>query len=147
MKSKILDIITYGLLALAVIGTMILLGVDIARANETENHDIQPDSTMFLIENTLYLEELEDGSGYVIFYAKDDTTFVNLYTSNIEGDYLMAYMDCWELYRYHNSEEDLDDLRSYLLNNSHIGYEDNEYFTGYVWYYDACPIYRFDRFD
>ena len=103
---------------------------------------VNADTIGFDILNVESMES-DDTTGYKIQYALDDSTYIYLYTSLLEGDYLIVYMDCMALYQYHESQEDIDDLQSYLLNNSHITYQDNPWFTGFIWTYDACPVYRF----
>lgn len=87
----------------------------------------------------------QDGEdGFVFSYYIDSLdSNIQVYTSLIEGDYLQVYLDCLEVYSYNNSMEDLDDLLSYILNNSHLNYIDNQWFQGWIWVYDSCPIYRF----
>ena len=105
---------------------------------------LKADTIEFDINNVITVEPEKDSDcGYRIEYAVNDSITINLYTSLMEGDYLMVYLDCLSLYQEYQSEEDIDDLCSYLLNNSHVTYQDNPWFQGFIWTYDACPVYRF----
>lgn len=90
----------------------------------------------------IQLDEFEGGYEFT-YYVDSIESCINVFTSIIEGDYLRVYLDCLELYSYNNSYEDIDDLQSYLLNNSRLKYIDNQWYQGWIWIYDACPTYRF----
>lgn len=114
-----------------------------ATAQETKPVKIQKEAYDFNLLNVGGLQQ--DGEdGFVFSYYVDSLdNNIQVYTSIIEGDYLQVYLDCLEVYSYNNSMEDLDDLLSYLLNNSHMNYISNQWFEGWIWCYDACPVYRF----
>lgn len=102
------------------------------------------DTVLFDISSVDYIEYLDDESGYIFNYRVNDTINLDVFTSIIEGDFLLTYVDCYHLYKHHHAEEDTTDLQWYLMDNSHLEYIDNEYFKGYIWCYDAAPIYRFE---
>ena len=86
-----------------------------------------------------------EGDCEFTYYVDSTDSYINVFTSVIEGDCLKMYMDCLNLYSYNNSYEDIDDLQSYLLNNSRLKYISNQWFEGWIWIYDACPVYRFPQ--
>lgn len=112
----------------------------------TENISSIEEPVFFHIENVgeLHLTSTEDSYEFT-YYVDSTDSYVNVFTSIIEGDYLRMYMDCLNLYSYNNSYEDTDALQSYLLNNSRLKYVDNQWYQGWIWVYDACPIYRFQH--
>lgn len=141
------------ILSLALLGIVgILLCVEIVY--HVSNATAQKTSQEPVIEKQAYDFDLlnvgglqQDGEdGFVFSYYVDSLErHIQVYTSIIEGDYLQVYLDCLEVYSYNNSMEDLDDLLSYLLNNSHMNYISNQWFEGWIWVYDSCPVYRFKR--
>ena len=112
----------------------------------TEDVPLIEESTFFHIENVgaLQLTSTEDSYEFT-YYVDSIDSYINVFTSIIEGDYLRMYMDYLNLYSYNNSYEDTDALQSYLLNNSRLKYVDNQWYQGWIWIYDACPIYRFSH--
>lgn len=145
---RIIDKITYAMLGVAFVLVMALLvknTIAYSKTVEERYYVEEPMSNDFFIENVLCLDEDEDG--YVFSYAFNDTTFVDVYTSVIEGDELRTYLDLWRFYQYIQEEEELDRLRSYLIGNCHFEYEKSPYFEGWLWYYDACEIYRYGGYE
>jgi hypothetical protein len=136
---EMLDKVSFILCILVAIGMMTLLLYHTFKSKEEA--EAPQDNIAFHIENVVAMEP-DTTDGYQITYLTD-TAEITLFTSVLEGDYLKVYLDSMDLYIYNQSIEDIDDLQSYLLNNSRIEYLDNPWFQGYIWVYDACPIYRF----
>lgn len=103
------------------------------------NHD----TIVFNITEVLAIEPADDDTGYKISYATSDSTFIEMFTSTMEGDYLMYNLDCLALYEDCKDEEEIDILNSYFIGNSHISYLSNPWFEGFTWTWDACPVYRY----
>lgn len=107
------------------------------------------DTIVFDITNVISVESAYDDfgkytiTGYKISYATSDSTYVELYTSTMEGDYLIYSLDCLAIYEDYKDEEEIDILRSYFIGNSHISYLENPWFTGFTWTWDAGPLYRY----
>ena len=124
------------------------------QANYTfKEYYYQADIMPFELDSVLSMYE-QDTLNIVIQYTYNDTIY-DLYTSLIEADYLRTYID--QLYYYEDLlnvqqpelvrevEDSIDELKSNILCNSHIEYIDNEFFNGYIWIYDGCPIYRLNH--
>lgn len=132
---------------LAIIGMLVCVeGIYHATNANAELPTPIEEPVFFHIENVgdLHLDSMEDSYEFT-YYVDSTDSYINVFTSIIEGDYLRMYMDCLNLYSYNNSYEDIDDLQSYLLNNSRLKYVDNQWYQGWIWIYDACPIYRFQH--
>lgn len=130
---------------LAIVGILVCVeGVYHITNATAEQSNPMEEPVFFHIENVeeLHLNSMEDSYEFT-YYVDSTDSYINVFTSIIEGDYLRMYMDCLNLYSYNNSYEDIDDLQSYLLNNSRLKYVDNQWYQGWIWIYDACPIYRF----
>ena len=118
-----------------------------------EEYYYQADIMPFELDSVLSMYK-QDTLNTVIQYAYNDTIY-DLYTSLVEADYLRTYIDL--LYYYEDLlnvqqpelirevEDSIDELKSNILRNSHIEYIDNEFFNGYIWIYDGCPIYRLNH--
>lgn len=106
-------------------------------------HICNNDTILFDITQVMAIEPSNDDTGYKISYATSDSTFIDMYTSTMEGDYLMYSLDCLAIYEDYNDAEKIDNLTSYFINNSHISYLENPWFTGFTWTWDACPMYRY----
>ena len=101
------------------------------------------DTIVFDITNVMAVEPAYDETGYKITYGITDSTYIEMFTSLMEGDYLMYSLDCLEVYEENADSEEVDILQSYFVGNSHISYLENPWFTGFTWTWDACPLYRY----
>ena len=129
----------------AIIGILVCVEAVYHTTNTNAEQPISTEEPVFFhVENVedLHLDSMEDSYEFT-YYVDSTDSYINVFTSIIEGDYLRMYMDCLNLYSYNNSYEDIDDLQFYLLNNSRLKYVDNQWYQGWIWIYDACPIYRF----
>ena len=103
------------------------------------NHD----TINFIITDVAYIEDAGNDTGYKIVYSVNDSVNIELFTSTMEGDYLMYSLDCLALYQDFQDKEEIDYLTSYFIGNSHISYLDNPWFKGFTWTWDACPSFRY----
>lgn len=146
-KEKI-DRLSFILCMIVAIGTLVLLGYHIFKSKPVE-HKKQTmmtrvsDSLVFQITKITGIEGAEDETGFKITYAISDSTFIEMFTSTMEGDYLIYNLDCLALYRQFNDIEAIDELESYFIVNSHIDYLDNPWFQGFTWTWDACPVFLY----
>lgn len=101
------------------------------------------DTIMFDLANVLYIEDAGNDTGYKITYGVNDSTNIEMFTSIMEGDYLMYSLDCLAVYNDFEDEEEIDNIISYFLNNSHVTYLSNPWFQGFTWTWDACPAFRY----
>lgn len=146
------------LLGIAVIGIIFLAIYNIVRKDSKEQlslqlkeYDYTADTIPFEVDSVLSMYEENDSLRMVIQYLYNDSVY-SLYTSTLEGMYLNVYIETLYYYKdaliaqqpdlISKAREEIDNLQSYISSNSHIEYVDNEYFTGFTWTYDACPIYR-----
>lgn len=149
MEKKKDKLSLFSCLLIGIVGMLLCAEVIYHVSNPATAQEIEPviqkEAYDFNLLNVGGLQQ--DGEdGFVFSYYVDSLdNNIQVYTSIIEGDYLQVYLDCLEVYSYNNSMEDLDDLLSYLLNNSHMNYISNQWFEGWIWVYDSCPIYRFKK--
>lgn len=157
-QTDFLDKLSKGMLAVVILGIIFLAIYNIVRKDNKEQptpqfkeYNYTSDTIPFEVDSVLSMYEENDSLGMVIQYLYNDSIY-SLYTSTLEGMYLNVYIETLYYYRdalivqqpdiVSKAQEEIDDLQSYLLCNSHIEYIDNEYFTGFTWTYDACPMYR-----
>lgn len=106
-------------------------------------HICNNDTILFDITQVMAIEDAGEDTGYKILYATSDSTFIEMFTSTMEGDYLMYSLDCLAIYEDNNDFEETDILQSYFVGNSHISYLNNPWFEGFIWTWDACPLYQY----
>lgn len=130
------------------LGMITLLGYHTLKAKPVESKNqtmsyYNHDTITFIITDVAYIEDAGNDTGYKIVYSVNDSTNIELFTSTMEGDYLMYSMDCLALYQDFQDEEEIDYLTSYFVGNSHISYLDNPWFRGFTWTWDSCPTFRY----
>lgn len=131
-----------GLCMMALLGYHTLKAKPIEQQKQTMMTRVS-DSLIFQITKIDGIEGTEDETGFKITYAISDSTFIEIFTSTMEGDYLIYNLDCLALYEEFNDAEAIDELESYFIGNSHIDYLDNPWFQGFTWTWDACPVFLY----
>lgn len=149
MESKKDKLSLFSYLLIGIVGVLLCVEVIYHVSNPATTQEIEPvtqkEAYDFSLLNVGGLQQdCEDGFVFSYYVDSLDNN-IQVYTSIIEGDYLQVYLDCLEAYSSNNSMEDLDDLLSYMTCNSHMSYISNQWFEGWIWVYDACPVYRFKK--
>jgi hypothetical protein len=147
-QEKRIDYISFILCMIVALSMMALLGYHTLKAKPVEPKKQTmmsrvSDSLIFQITKIDGIEGAEDETGFKITYAISDSTSIEIFTSTMEGDYLIYNLDCLSLYEQFNDTEAIDELESYFINNSHIDYLDNPWFQGFTWTWDACPVFLY----
>ena len=142
------DRISFILCTLVAVCIISLLGYHTLKAKpvETKNQTMMStvsDTMVFQISKIVDIEGAEDETGFKITYSVSDSTYIEIFTSTMEGDYLIYNLDCLSLYEQFNDTEAIDELESYFIGNSHIDYLDNPWFQGFTWTWDACPVFLY----
>ena len=141
------DYLSFILCMIVCIGMMTLLGYHTLKAKPIEQ---QKQTMMSTVSDTIIFQiskivdiEGADETGFKITYSVSDSTFIEIFTSTMEGDYLIYNLDCLALYEEFNDAEAIDELESYFIGNSHIDYLNNPWFQGFTWTWDACPVFLY----
>lgn len=142
------DYLSFILCMIVAVGMMALLGYHTLKAKPIEQQKQTmmtrvSDSLIFQITKIDGIEGTKDETGFKITYAISDSTSIEIFTSTMEGDYLIYNLDCLALYEEFNDMEAIDELESYFIGNSHIDYLDNPWFQGFTWTWDACPVFLY----